>query len=357
MADPPLACSLAVLRSAELLSPIGNSGPASFAAARAGVSALSATEQFPRRLGGTPIKHCAIDGFGGPGGGIQRLIDPFTALAMHIARRFPCPDRFPVLLCLPWPRPGLDVPAIDDIAQRLLSQLSGLSDPRHSGCFLGGAEAGFSALAYAAHLFAQGDASRCLIGGLDSLLCIDYLWWLEALGRLPTSEIPSGLFPGEAGGWLLLEHRDAALAGDVLLAGLGEAAESAPWYEGLRPSGDGLATALRMACANHPDARVSRVCADLNGEDWRSAEWTNAYLRCAPLVAEPLSLVHPADCWGHLGAATGPALIGYAAWELKRWSPADRYTLVTACADVSAVRSACTLISTAEGSRDPWSLR
>jgi len=44
---------------------------------------------------------------------------------------------------------------------------------------------------------------------------------------------------------------------------------------------------------------------DLNGERYRSTEYTYALLRTEELFVKT-RVGHPADCWGDVGAASGP---------------------------------------------------
>jgi 3-oxoacyl-[acyl-carrier-protein] synthase-1 len=192
-----------------------------------------------------------------------------------------------------------------------------------------------------------------LVGGVDSLLYPSLLDWLEALGRLPSRDDPAGMIPGEGASWVLLRTASEWTQGDVLLMGLGEGAESAPWYEGAPAAGDGLTEAIRNAsrAAGNESARI--VMSDLNGEDWRAREWTYAYMRNAAMVGHPLDMRQPASCWGDLGAASGIALVGLAWWVLGRWTEASTRILVTGSADASPLRAACVMMSTADGERLP----
>jgi 3-oxoacyl-[acyl-carrier-protein] synthase-1 len=51
------------------------------------------------------------------------------------------------------------------------------------------------------------------------------------------------------------------------------------------------------------------VYSSMNGESHWSKEWSVAYLRNRAAFNEGFRVHHPADCYGDLGAAAGPALI------------------------------------------------
>jgi 3-oxoacyl-[acyl-carrier-protein] synthase-1 len=256
-----------------------------------------------------------------------------------------------VLLAVPPERPGWTGEEARAMAGDVFRSLPVQVDRARSGIYPGGAEAGLLALTYAAHLLRSESISHCLVGAVDSWLDAPLLGWLEALGRLPRRDDPSGMLPGEGTAWLLLRAADEGDPGDVLLMSTGTGSESAPWYEGTPTVGDGLTDAIRAASEGAGGERAAIVMSDQNGEDWKVREWTCAYMRNAEMIGHPLDLRHPANFWGDLGAATGVALVGLASWVLRRWSPAYTRILVTGCADASPLRAACILMSTAEGER------
>ena len=72
---------------------------------------------------------------------------------------------------------------------------------------------------------------------------------------------------------------------------------------------------VEQSCAGSGDKaqKFSWVLCDLNGESYRNYEWALARTRAADCFTGDLDLVHPADCWGDIGAATGALLLAYAA--------------------------------------------
>jgi len=83
-------------------------------------------------------------------------------------------------------------------------------------------------------------------------------------------------------------------------------------------TGDGLAATWREALRTHDGPTVGTVYSGMNGEHHWARELGTASIRCKDRLAESLSVEHPADCHGDLGAATGPALVAQAAWGLRR---------------------------------------
>jgi 3-oxoacyl-[acyl-carrier-protein] synthase I len=344
---------IGVLSGAAAVTSIGYSGPSSFAAAHAGIAGTVSTERFPRLRGGRPIRHSSVAVFNARTTPGERMLQLALHGAREVLRDHSCRDPLPVLLAVPPVRPGWPEQDAQAMASHILRSLPVCVDRERSGLYPGGAEAGLMALIYAVHIMRTEGVRHCLVGGVDSLLDPHVLDWFDALGRLPSRDDPAGMLPGEGASWLLLRAPSAWQPGDVLLMGVGQSAESSPWYEGAPTVGDGLTEAIRTASQAAGEVPAAIVMSDLNGEDWKVREWTCAYMRNASTIGHPLDLRHPASCWGDLGAASGVALVGLASWVLGRWSEAYTRILVTGSADTTPLRAACMLMSTADGERRP----
>jgi 3-oxoacyl-[acyl-carrier-protein] synthase-1 len=71
--------------------------------------------------------------------------------------------------------------------------------------------------------------------------------------------------------------------------------------------GEGLTRALRRVLgALPPGAQVSDVYCDMNGEPYRADEYGFTALRIKQQLEAASEFVAPADCWGDVGAASGP---------------------------------------------------
>jgi 3-oxoacyl-[acyl-carrier-protein] synthase-1 len=83
--------------------------------------------------------------------------------------------------------------------------------------------------------------------------------------------------------------------------------------------GDGLAATVRslvtLAALEQP---VGEVYSSMNGESHWSKEWGVAFLRNRAAFDPDHGMRHPSDCYGDVGAATGPMLVGLAADGLSR---------------------------------------
>jgi 3-oxoacyl-[acyl-carrier-protein] synthase I len=249
----------------------------------------------------------------------------------------------PVLLALPAPRPGF---ADRDAARLARAIIGALPIPIHSrscAMVLEGHAGGLKLLLEAGRLLADGVARAVLVGGVESYRDLDALRYIERTGRLRTEDDAAGWIPGEGACFLLLTTSTQAdrsgVSPLVTIEAAATSEEPAPWYSGRPTIGSGLTEALR-AVLEVNGIRVEVYC-DLNGEGWRADEWSYAYLRTAPHYVEPLVIHHPADCWGDVGAASGPMLIAFATEQMKSDRSASSRALVWTASDTLALRAAC----------------
>jgi 3-oxoacyl-[acyl-carrier-protein] synthase-1 len=190
------------------------------------------------------------------------------------------------------------------------------------------------ALREASIALARGSVDGCLIGGVDTLLQLRVLRWLEAQDRLKHETYTDGLIPGEAAAFLVVERLDSVRRrGGRILAevkGFGAAFEEASIESDSPCRALGLTAAFRsaLASAGMQPQQVSAVYCDLNGESYRAREWALASTRIG--FPDSPDLLHPADCLGDVGAATGPLLLSLAATTLADSAAAGSNILVFA---------------------------
>ena len=202
-----------------------------------------------------------------------------------------------------------------------------------------GNAAGLIALRTARELLARRDVDACLIGGVDSLLSLRTIRWLEDHARLKTETNSDGLIPGEAAAFIVVQRSDSSIpnATPVLarVIGLGAYAEHNSVLCPNPCRGEGLARALRTALAEAgmEGTSVRSVLCDLNGEAYRAREWLLALMRSLPGYSNKMALAHPADCLGDVGGATGPLLIAIAATLLRREMSVSSTALLWASSD------------------------
>jgi 3-oxoacyl-[acyl-carrier-protein] synthase-1 len=165
---------------------------------------------------------------------------------------------------------------------------------------------------------ANGTVSFCLVGGIDSYLEPETLEWLDAEGQLHSEANSWGFIPGEGAGFCLLCSERTAqqfglpVRGEILFAVT--ARETNLIKTESVCIGEGLTEAIRKAALGlPPKTRINKTICDLNGEPYRGNEWGYSLVRVAEHFVDPTDFMTPADCWGDVGAASGPLLVILAA--------------------------------------------
>jgi 3-oxoacyl-[acyl-carrier-protein] synthase I len=231
-------------------------------------------------------------------------------------------DEIPTIVGLPEPRPGRSADLERLIATDLTETAGKLGvrlDVQTLAC---GHSAGLMALDVALKRIGAGEIDLCLIGGVDSYIEGETLEWLDQNRQLMSGANRSGFPPGEAAGFCLLAASTIVRQMSLTpLAGITAAFTSVELNRIKTETiciGEGLTAAIRGACAA-PGTRAGKVeqtWCDMNGERYRSTEYTYALLRTHTLF-ERTRVAHPADCWGDVGAASGPLFAGLA---VQSWS-------------------------------------
>jgi 3-oxoacyl-[acyl-carrier-protein] synthase-1 len=276
---------------------------------------------------------------------VRAAEEALKPLLEHADARLVSALRFPVLLALPAPRAGFDQEAGAQLTREIIRGLPARIDLQSCSVVFAGHAGGITILSQAAQILAQGNSPAVLLGGVESHREFATLQSIELAGRLKTEDESLGWIPGEGAAFLLLARQSwAARAGlntIFSLAAVAGAAEPLPWYSGRATLGTGLTQALQ-GVLRVPGSPVETYC-DMNGEPWRVDEWGYAYLRTAGNYVDPLVIHHPADCWGDIGAASGPMLVALAAQNFATGREASSRALVWTASDVLPYRAACTI--------------
>lgn len=294
---------------------VGLSAPASAGAVRAALSTM-AEHPFMVDKMGEPMA-VARDALLAPGllgaerlqellhSALQEALTPLRSSG-GTAQRVPC------FLGLPEPRPGQP----DSMARELSERLA-----KREGMELGlgriaplpfGHSAGLMALEAGWQSLERGECSLCLAGGVESYLEPETLEWLDQTGQLMSAENRSGFVPGEAAGVCLLASRTAITQYRLPVLAWIVAIATAQEFNRIKTEticlGQGLTEAIRQATAGLrlPSEKINQTYCDLNGERYRSEEFTFALLRTQAAFVDAIDNVTPASCWGDVGAASGP---------------------------------------------------
>lgn len=263
------------------------------------------------------------------------------------ANRWPPGFRVPVFLGLPEYRPGFsqqDAYAV----QQALTQIAGL--PIQLGqvdIITQGHAAGFLALATAAEHIQRGLVEVCLVGGVDSYLHPDTIDWLDENRQLVGAVSRSGFVPGEGAGFCLLmtdrARRQLGMASLAQLAAIAIGKEDKLIKTAEVCLGAGLTSVVQKAAACLDSSqKINAVICDINGERYRGEEWGFVGLRLSTYFDDPAAYDSPADCWGDVGAASGPLFAMLACRAAARGYAIGTRTLLWASSE-NGVRGAALL--------------
>lgn len=184
-----------------------------------------------------------------------------------------------------------------------------------------------------------------VIGGSDSYIFEPLIAMLDEAGRLLTASNNDGFAPGEGAAFLLLtaDPNKAITRNGHIIAihapGISEEPGNILSEEPYK--GDGLDESFNNSLANFTGPSISSIYSSMNGERYWAKEFGVAYIRNQQYILNEFDHQHPADCWGDLGSATGPALVILAANQLFAQSGPGSY-LVYSSSD-SAWRAAIRL--------------
>jgi len=329
--------------------PLGRDRAASAAAVRAGIAAIAEhpfmIDRFGQRMKVT--RDWELD----PAmTGAERL----AALAIPAARAALAPlaatgtrPKVAVALSLGEERPGQKADMAAATAERLRASLEGQAEIGRVLHWMGGHAGGIAAIEAGCRLIEAGKADLVLTGGVDSYLCAETLEWLDETEQLHSEGNIYGFCPGEAAGFTLLASdaaaRRLAIAPLLCLVSVGAGIEENLIGTEDICVGEGLAAAFRSAAAALGKGRqVDRILCDMNGQRYRGSEYGFAVLRNSGLFRDAADFEAPADCWGDVGAASGPLYAALAIEAEARGYAKGPLSLIWAASDAGQ-RSAAIL--------------
>ena len=228
----------------------------------------------------------------------------------------------PTIVGLPEERPGRSADFERMLASDLMATAAERGVSLHVQTIPYGHSAGLMALDTAVRRIRSGEIEVCLVGGVDSYIQGETLEWLDDHKQLMSGGNRSGFPPGEAAGFCLVASstfvRRASLDPLASVLSVSTTVEKNRIKTKTICIGEGLTAAISGACAPLDPAkgRVDQAWCDINGERYRSTEYAYALLRTQLLFVKA-HVAHPADCWGDVGAASGPlfACLAIASWS------------------------------------------
>lgn len=220
----------------------------------------------------------------------------------------------PLFLAGPEKLPGRRSVIRDDFLNYLSLQTKQQIDLDNSYIFPYGRAAGLYALEAAMQYLESNPGKQVVVGGVDTHVDPHLLSTLARDGRVATEGAMDYFVPGEGAAFMVIgdEAQVKKSKSGYLLYPPGIASEPGHRYSQHPYKGDGLSKAMSDALQGGQPSKMSTVFISYNGENYFSKEWGVAVIRnSGSFVDEPV-MVHPADCFGDVGAAFAPMAIGIA---------------------------------------------
>ncbi len=310
--------SSVVVTGVGMMTPVGLSAEATYAAIRGGISMIGELEYFVIEndwFEEVPLAGCAIAGVTDGYLGLGRWTRLATGAISNVLETAGLSDgelsAAGLYLALPsTERSGVDTRITQMLGLRIGEWLGIESLERRTRVYPLGHAAGAAACQGAVADLIGGGMTHALVCGVDSLVEPDTLQFLYEKKRLKTEDNVDGFIPGEGSACMLLEPRGSAESrGAEVLAGL-EAPSTATeavtiWSDDPSPA-TGLSEAIAGTLGQLADQgmRTGLVVCDLNGELYRSKEFGITVPRVLNRVQTDWDVLHPADCIGDTGAAS-----------------------------------------------------
>ena len=315
-----------------MLTAIGDSAEMTAASVKAGISGFEVSEYKNQQdenitMAGVPQSiidelTLEIDIRGDQSELFNRIIKMAFLTLSQVFKRQALETPVPLILALPETLPSISNINTKTLFTRLIDQSKLPIDPEQIRRVHTGRAAGIHGLDLAERFLYDHGHDYVLVGGSDSYWDTAVISHLNKTDRAKAPGAIDAFIPGEGAGFLLLtRHPEKALVVDdhiIALCPAGVAQESGHIYSDQPYRGDGLSQAVQQALKNYQGEGIHSVYSSMNGEHYWSKEYGVAMTRNHSQFIEDVIHQHHADCYGDLGAATGPVLIGLAAENLRK---------------------------------------
>ena len=247
--------------------------------------------------------------------------------------------QLPLYLGLPELRPGFTEQDASSVRSGLM-RFEGLPITiSEVNVYTQGHAAGLAALAMATENIQEGACEACLVGGVDSYFQPDTMEWLDENRQLAGAVSLSAFVPGEGAGFcLLMSERARTRLGlsslaRVLAVAIGRETKLIKTSDICL--GAGLTQVVQRAVGglSPSSGRINAVICDINGERYRGEEWGFVCLRLSQHFDDPTAYDSPADCWGDMGAASGPLFLMLACQAAARGYAKGPWTMLWASSE------------------------
>lgn len=306
--------------------PLGLNAPATAAAVRAGITVMAA-HPFMVDKTGIPMVVCKDYKLSLNIDGVDRylaLAQPAALEALQPLLTIPGPPKsVSVFISLPEARPGLPDSIDHDFADRFATTLGSEVAIDEIICQSTGHAGGLALLEKTLSSIKSNRNRICLVGGVDSYITPTTLEWLDSTDQLHSEATIWGFCPSEGAGFCLLVSPYAAnafrLSASIDLLAAGSAMENNRIMTDTVCLGEGLSRAFKRTLSMMPnDGLVNHSICDMTGEPYRGDEYGFAMLRSRQWFSEEADFDTPADCWGDMGAASGPLFVILSSFAVQK---------------------------------------
>lgn len=245
----------------------------------------------------------------------RRLLRLATPALQELLQVLPTQVPLPLFLAGPETLPECTSAMAPGFVAWLQAQTGAKLDAKMSRVIAQGRAGGMQAIDLAFRCFASTPYEYALIGGIDTYYDPYVLGTLDKEDRLLSTQVSDGFVPGEAAGFLLVASERARAVQDrkasLRLMPPAVTQEAGHRYNADIPYlGDGLAGAFAQVVNNGLPGKISTVYSSMNGESFGAKEYGVSMIRHATFFADDVVHEHPADCFGDIGAAFLPVIIG-----------------------------------------------
>lgn len=310
-----------------MFTPVGFDAASTAAAVRAGVSGYLESDLLNKKIDPITLARIPEDALpsiceklsltDGLTARQVRLLRILTPALNEVMEQYNMQESLPLFFACPEALPNRPAPSGDHFLEFIMTQTDSNLNKPMSRTFATGRAGGLQAINMAFKYFESTGNAFALVGGADTFIDLHWLRTLDNDDRIKADGVRDGFVPGEAAGFLLLANeqgmRILGRQNSVSLSPPGLATESGHRYSEEPYRGDGLAAAFRLAISQGEGSAIQTVFASLNGENFGAKEFGVAQLRNKSAFVSDLKLEHPADCFGDIGAAFAPVMIGLAA--------------------------------------------
>ncbi|MEM7160639.1 MAG: beta-ketoacyl synthase N-terminal-like domain-containing protein [Myxococcota bacterium] len=215
---------------------------------------------------------------------------------------------------VPETRPGWGEADTKQLMRRLSSTLGERFNLEQVMSVPRGHASGLAALELALREVDSGRVHGCIVGGVDTYLHHETIDWLDETRQIMTATNRSSFVPGEGAGFFVVMTESMARTLRLTVLATVRAVSTAVEPHPIKTPGicigEGLTEAIRGATAplRLPEEKVATTYCDINGERYRNDEFFYVPLRLWAPFVDSNRFEAPADCWGDVGAASGPLL-------------------------------------------------